>query len=187
MTQDFGDHSRILSLRFEEALVYAAQLHANQVRKGTEVPYIAHLLAVASIVLEHGGNEYEAIAALLHDAIEDQGLDATRQEIKRRFGDRVVEIVDGCTDSDVLPKPPWKCRKQKHIDHLRGASRSILLVSAAEKLHNARAILAGLSTTERIAVEPLQRTQKRTVWYYRALVRVYRQAGSHTALIDELT
>src|SRR5579859_6641638 len=93
-----------LTSRFEEALLFATQLHAEQRRKGSDVPYIAHLLAVASIVLENGGNEDEAIAGLLHDAIEDQGGIATREEIRRRFGDTVVEIVNGCTDADAIPK-----------------------------------------------------------------------------------
>src|SRR3989304_2165672 len=92
--------------RLSEALVFAAHLHARQTRKGTHIPYIAHLMAVAGLVLENGGDEDEAIAALLHDAVEDQGGAATRENITRRFGDRVVEIVDGCTDSDEVPKPP---------------------------------------------------------------------------------
>src|SRR5579863_10171673 len=132
----------LLTPRFEEALVCATQLHAEQTRKGTTIPYIAHLLAVTSIVLENGGNEDEAIAALLHDAIEDQGGAATREEIRRRFGNIVVTIGDGCTDAEVLPKPPWRARKEAYIAHLRHASSSVLLVSAADKLHNARTVLA---------------------------------------------
>src|SRR5437588_8327976 len=131
----------LLSTRFEEALVFATQLHREQTRKGTRIPYIAHLLGVTSIVLEHGGNEDEAIAALLHDAIEDQGGASTREEIRRQFGDRVVEIVDGCTDTDVMPKPPWRARKEAYLAHIIEATPSVRLVSAADKLHNARAIL----------------------------------------------
>ena len=179
-------HTRILSPRFEEALVYAAQLHADQLRKGTKVPHIAHLLGVASIVLEHGGNEDEAIAALLHDAVEDQGGDATRQQIRRRFGDEVTKIVDGCTDSDVLPKPPWKSRKRVHIAHLGGASRSILLVSAADKLDNARAIVADYRSLGEALWDRFTADKEGMLWYYRSLVGVYRQAGSNTALVDEL-
>src|SRR5256885_5529462 len=121
----------LLSARFEEALVFATQLHKEQVRKGTAIPYIAHLLGVTSIVLENGGNEDEAIAALLHDAIEDQGGAATREEIRRRFGDTVVAIVDGCTDAEVMPKPPWRGRKEAYIAHLCQASPSVRLISAA--------------------------------------------------------
>jgi GTP pyrophosphokinase len=144
------------------------------------------LLGVASIVLEHGGNEDEAIAALLHDAVEDQGLDATRQQILRRFGEEVTKIVDGCTDSDVLPKPPWKLRKQAHIAHLGGASRSILHVSAADKLHNARAILSDYRRLGEALWDRFTGSKEGTLWYYRSLVGVYRQAGSNTALVDEL-
>lgn len=130
-----------LSTRFDEALIFASRLHAKQVRKGSGIPYISHLLAVTALVLEHGGGEDEAIAALLHDAIEDQGGDATRQEIRRRFGEVVVEIVNGCTDTDSTPKPPWRERKEAYIAHLPTATSSILLVSAADKLHNVRSIL----------------------------------------------
>src|SRR5690242_18239338 len=118
-----------LSARFDEALVYASRLHAKQVRKGSGIPYIAHLLAVTALVLEHGGGEDEAIAALLHDAIEDQGGDATRQEIRHHFGEVVVEIVNGCSDTDRTPKPPWRDRKEAYIAHLHTATPSILLVS----------------------------------------------------------
>src|SRR5947199_8691848 len=132
----------VLTTRFEEALIYATRLHASQSRKGSTTPYIAHLLAVTALVLENGGNEDEAIAALLHDAIEDQGGASTREEIRRHFGDAVVAIVDGCTDTEVMPKPPWRGRKEAYIAHIRHASPSVRLVSAADKLHNARTILA---------------------------------------------
>src|SRR6266480_7081738 len=131
-----------LTSRFEEAITFATQLHAKQLRKGTTIPYIAHLLAVTALVLENGGSEDEAIAALLHDAIEDQGGAATREEIRRRFGNMVVAIVDGCTDAEVVPKPPWRGRKEAYISHLRQASPAVRLISAADKLHNARTILA---------------------------------------------
>src|SRR5262249_41201230 len=130
-----------LSSRFREALVFAAELHRDQVRKGTTVPYVAHLLGVAGIVLEHGADEDEAIAALLHDAVEDQGGPPTREAIRRRFGERVAAIVDGCTDADKTPPPPWRARKEACVAHVRHASPSVLLVSAADKLHNSRAIL----------------------------------------------
>src|SRR5215210_4366217 len=101
----------MLTSRFQDALVYAAQLHAQQVRKGTNIPYLAHLLGVCTLVLEYGGDEDAAIAALLHDAVEDQGGAATRAIIAARFGERVAHIVDGCTDTDQTPKPPWRARK----------------------------------------------------------------------------
>ena len=126
----------VLSARFAEAFLFANQLHGGQMRKGTAIPYIAHLLAVTSIVLENGGDEDEAIAALLHDAIEDQGGEPTRQEIRRRFGNTVVAIVDGCSDADEFPKPPWRARKEAYIDHLRVTTASVRLVAGADKLHN---------------------------------------------------
>jgi GTP pyrophosphokinase len=175
----------LLSTRFEEALVFATRLHREQVRKGTTIPYISHLLGVASIVLEHGGNEDEAIAALLHDAIEDQGGASTREEIRRRFGHTVVAIVDGCTDADVIPKPPWRMRKEAYIAHIAHATPSVRLVSAADKLHNARAIL----TDYRILGNALWRRfhggKEGTLWYYRALVNAFRATGT-TSLIEEL-
>ena len=132
-----------LSSRFDDALCWAHDLHRHQLRKGTPVPYIAHLLAVTAIVLEHCGSEDEAIAALLHDAVEDQGGPATRAEIQRRFGEHVAAIVDGCTDADTIPKPPWQQRKEAYLAHLVGeTSPSVRLVSSADKLHNVRSIIA---------------------------------------------
>src|SRR5688500_18605267 len=107
-----------LTTRFSEALVYAADSHRSQLRKGTAIPYVSHLLAVAAIVFEYGGDENDAIAALLHDAIEDAGGDSARQEIRRRFGAEVVAIVDSCTDAETIPKPPWEERKRAYIEHL---------------------------------------------------------------------
>jgi len=175
----------ILSSRFEEALLFATRLHSTQWRKGTGIPYIAHLLAVTSIVLENGGNEDEAIAALLHDAIEDQGGDATREEIRRRFGNDVVAIVDGCTDADVIPKPPWRARKESYIAHLRQAPPPVRLVSSADKLHNARALLADYRQLGDELWLRFQGGKGGTLWYYRAVVDVLSEGGSNP-LIEEL-
>ncbi|MBD2297915.1 HD domain-containing protein [Nostoc sp. FACHB-190] len=131
-----------LTSRFESALVYASRLHATQLRKGSNTPYISHLLSVAALVLEDGGDEDEAIAALLHDAIEDQGGEKTRAEIRQLFGDRVVNIVNGCTDAEVMPKPPWQQRKQAYIEKMRSASPEVRRVSQADKLHNIRSTIA---------------------------------------------
>jgi len=174
-----------LSTRFEEALVFATQLHAGQTRKGTTIPYISHLLAVTAIVLEHGGNEDEAIAALLHDSIEDQGGASTREEIRRRFGDRVVEIVDGCTDTDVMPKPPWRVRKEAYIAHISVASAPVRLVSAADKLHNARAVLEDYRIVGEALWKRFNGGKEGTLWYYRAAVDALRKTGA-TPLIEEL-
>lgn len=175
----------MLSKRFNDALTFAADLHATQTRKGSGVPYIAHLLGVASIALEYGANEDEAISALLHDAIEDQGGAATRDEILRRFGPTVCAIVEGCTDSDTAPKPPWRQRKEAYIAHLPTASGSVILVSSADKLHNARSILQDY----RILGDPLwdrfKGGKQGTLWYYRALVEAFKKISS-SPLIDEL-
>jgi len=133
--------SYFLTSRFENALVYAAQLHARQVRKRSNVPYIAHLLGVTSLVLEDGGQEDEAIAALLHDAVEDQGGIETLKEIQQKFGLEVADIVIGVTDAISDPKPPWRERKEAYIASIRTASPAVLRVSLADKVYNARATL----------------------------------------------
>ncbi len=175
----------MLSERFTQALIYATQLHAKQVRKGSGVPYIAHLLGVASIALEHGANEDEAIAALLHDAIEDQGGAATREEIRHRFGDNVTAIVDGCTDADSTPKPPWRQRKEAYIAHIPTASPSVQLVSVADKLYNAQSILKDYRVVGELLWERFVAGKEGTLWYYRALVDTFKKIGS-TALVEEL-
>ncbi len=174
-----------LSARFDEALGYARRLHAAQVCKGTAIPYIAHLLAVTAIVLEHGGEEDEAIAALLHDAVEDQGGSATRTEIRRRFGEHVAAIVDGCTDAETIPKPPWRARKEAYVAHIAHASPSVRLVSGADKLHNARAILADYRQHGDELWARFTGGRDGTLWYYRALADAFRAVGS-TPLIEEL-
>ncbi|MBD2344796.1 HD domain-containing protein [Anabaena subtropica] len=175
----------MLSERFTQALTYAIQLHAHQVRKGSGVPYVAHLLGVASIALEYGANEDEAIAALLHDAVEDQGGAATREEILCRFGETVTAIVDGCTDADTTPKPPWKQRKEAYIEHISTASPSVLLVSAADKLHNSRSILQDYRLLGESLWERFQGGKTGTLWYYRALVDAYGKIGT-MAIFEEL-
>jgi (p)ppGpp synthase/HD superfamily hydrolase len=163
-----------LSARFEEALAYAAHLHAGQTRKGTEIPYIGHLLGVTSIVLQNGGDEEQAIAALLHDAAEDQGGRDTLVQIRGRFGDRVADIVAGCTDAWTTPKPPWRARKEAYIGHLAHASQAELLVSAADKLHNARTILNDYRVVGEAVWERFTGRKKGTLWYYHALVEALR-------------
>ncbi|MBF2002332.1 MAG: bifunctional (p)ppGpp synthetase/guanosine-3',5'-bis(diphosphate) 3'-pyrophosphohydrolase [Synechococcales cyanobacterium M58_A2018_015] len=179
----------MLSDRFTEALQYATELHATQVRKGSGVPYIAHLLGVTSLALEYGATEAEAIAALLHDAVEDQGGAATRAAIRQRFGDTVIAIVDGCTDAETTPKPPWRERKQQFLDSLPTASASVRLVSACDKLHNARAILQDYRRLGDTIWERFKGGKEGTLWYYRSLVRVFREIESTPVLellIDEL-
>lgn len=175
----------MLSVRFTEAFTFATQLHVSQTRKGGEVPYIAHLLGVASIALEYGASEDEAIAALLHDAIEDQGGVTTREEIRRRFGETVTAIVDGCTDSDTTPKPPWRQRKEAYLAHLPTASASVRLVSASDKLYNAWSILKDYRLLGEAVWERFKGGKDGTLWYYRALVEAFRSAEV-TPLIEEL-
>jgi GTP pyrophosphokinase len=188
VTQEFVP----LSSRFSEALRGAAGLHANQVRKGTTIPYIAHLLGVTSIALHYGADEDEAIAALLHDAIEDArpdlGADWVRRWIRFQFGDGVLSIVEGCTDADVTPKPPWRERKVAYIDRVSNDSASIVLVSAADKLHNASAILSdyqeiGDGLWERFNSDA---GKAGVVGYYRGLVTAYKSTGHHPNLVREL-
>ncbi len=177
----------LLTARFSEALTYAAELHNTQTRKGTTIPYVSHLMAVASLVLEHGGTEDEAIAALLHDAIEDQGGDATRTEIRSRFGDAVTAIVDACTDADVMPKPPWRERKEAYVAHVREADHSSCLVSAADKLHNARAILLDYRDIGEELWKRFNGGRDGTLWYYRALVSAFQENAAHSVrLVGEL-
>ena len=134
-----------LSDRFEAALVAAHGIHRLQSRKGTQVPYVAHILGVASLVLEYGGNEAQAVAALLHDAIEDapeeMGPEWVRRTIRFEFGADVLAIVEHCTDTDVTPKPPWLERKKAYVARVATTPPDALLVSAADKLHNVRALV----------------------------------------------
>jgi (p)ppGpp synthase/HD superfamily hydrolase len=175
-----------LTEKFETALVYATRLHANQTRKISGVPYVAHLLSVAALVLEAGGTEEETIAGLLHDAIEDQGGSQTREEIRQIFGDEVVAIIDGCTESDIYPKPPWQERKQKYLENLRHASASVRRVSLADKLHNARSLLAdcrqngdsaSAAKGDRIWSE-FKAGKAGTLWFYWELLKVYQATGT---------
>ncbi len=171
--------------RFEEALLYAARLHRDQTRKGTGTPYVTHLLAVAAIVGENGGTEDETIAALLHDAPEDRGGKERLEEIRARFGDGVAGIVDGCTDTYEDPKPEWRPRKEAYVAHVAEASPSVRLVSAADKLHNARSILADLRAVDDELWGRFTGGKEGTLWYYRALVEAYAGAGPNP-VVEEL-
>ncbi|NET05941.1 MAG: bifunctional (p)ppGpp synthetase/guanosine-3',5'-bis(diphosphate) 3'-pyrophosphohydrolase [Symploca sp. SIO2B6] len=174
-----------LTARFEQALVYTTRLHAQQIRKVSGVPYISHLLAVTALVLEAGGSEDEAIAALLHDAIEDQGGATTREEIRQRFGEKVVAIIDGCTESDTIPKPPWRERKLRYLQQLIYASPFVRLVSLADKLHNARSLLAQWQDRGDEIWNKFNGGKEGTLWFYQNLVQVYRSNGSNF-MLEEL-
>jgi (p)ppGpp synthase/HD superfamily hydrolase len=174
-----------LGPRFERALLFATRKHAGQHRKGTTVPYVAHLLSVAGLVLEAGGDEDLAIAALLHDVVEDCGGAPMLREIRRRFGQRVAHVVDGCTDTDLDPKPPWRQRKENYILHLRTADADTRLVSAADKLHNVRSIVATYREIGDRVWERFHGKRDGTLWYYRTLLDEFQRKKS-SPLIREL-
>ena len=174
-----------LGARFNEAFLFAAEKHASQTRKKTDVPYISHLMSVASLVLEAGGGEDEGVAALLHDVVEDCGGHPVLEEIRQRFGERVANIVEGCTDAYTIPKPPWKQRKLDYLEVLRRADEDIRLVSAADKLHNVRSILADYRREGDSVWERFSGRRDGTLWYYRAVLDVLRQ-GNANRLVDEL-
>jgi GTP pyrophosphokinase len=175
------------SPRFLDALRYAATLHAAQVRKATSIPYVAHLLSVAGIAIEHGADEDEAIAALLHDAPEDCGGLPVLAEIRKRFGERVEQIVAACSDTFETPKPPWVERKVQYIAHVRAASPSVRLVSMSDKLHNARAILADYRELGDAVFSRFKRGESHSVlWYYRRLADEFSAADSSSRLAQEL-
>ncbi len=167
----------LLGKRFHRALVYASQVHATQLRKGTTRPYVAHLLGVTAIVLSHGGNEDDAIAALLHDAVEDQGGKPQLQQIRKMFGPRVAEIVEGCTDADTIPKPPWRERKEKYIQHLRSADSSVRLISAADKIYNAQETLTDARELGDQIWKRFHATKEETLWYYREIEKILKLRG----------
>jgi (p)ppGpp synthase/HD superfamily hydrolase len=177
-----------LGKRFDRALAYAARMHREQARKASPVPYLAHLLGVASLVLEYGGDQNQAIAALLHDTVEDCPGDQARQ-IKRRFGKDVLAMVRACSDSDAGggEKAPWRGRKQDYIDHLGGlpAGHRALLVSACDKLHNARSIRADLRQVGLPLWDRFSAPAPDQLWYYRSLVDGFaRNLGG--PVVDEL-
>jgi (p)ppGpp synthase/HD superfamily hydrolase len=162
-----------LGPRFLRAFQFAAQKHQGQVRKASSIPYIAHLMGVASLVLEAGGDEDLAIAALLHDVVEDCGGAPVLKEVGRRFGKRVAHVVDGCTDADTYPKPPWRERKENYISHLKKADADTRLVSAADKLNNVRSILSDYRVIGESVWSRFNGGREGTLWYYRTLRDVF--------------
>ena len=163
----------MLTERFDEAFHYAHRLHRTQTRKGTPIPYISHLMTVAALVVEHGGNEDQAIAGLLHDAAEDQGGEETLGHIRKTFGDPVAAIVSDCTDSWTEPKPEWRPRKEAYLAILPGKPAQSLLVSLADKTHNAEAILFDYRVLGDQLWERFNGGAAGTRWYYSALAEVF--------------
>ncbi len=177
-----------LSIRFDHALLFAAQVHREQERKKSGIPYISHLLGVAAIVLDYGGDEDMGIAALLHDAAEDHGGKAMLQVIEQMFGPRVAQIVDGCTDSygdEGKRKPKWYPRKLRYMRRVRHEDAETRFVSAADKLYNARAVLRDVRQSGDSAFAPFSAPKAKVLWYYRSLVREFR-AGGVTHLLKPL-
>ena len=175
----------VLTPRFDEAVRYARDIHADQLRKGGSVPYIAHLLGVASIVLDDGGSEDEAVAALLHDAAEDCGGRPRLEEIRSKFGGSVAQIVEDCTDSWESPKKPWAERKRAYAQHARTLPPSSLRVSVADKVHNTYALLRDLRNDGESVWGRFNAGPDDVIAYYQSLVRSYREAGGGK-LVDEL-
>ena len=190
------DHvrERTLSAKFTEALIFSIEIHGRQRRKGSGIPFMAHLLGVTAIVLEDGGDEEQGIAALLHDAVEDHPRHGqTQREILDRFGPRVHHIVMGCTEPDPHAlergvKGPWENRKRDYIEHLRGADADVLLVAAADKLYNARSILNDMRNVGEEIWKRFSVPREKTLWYYREVTRALQEAGprSPARLVREL-
>ncbi len=174
-----------LSPRFDQALQYATLIHAGQTRKGAGVPYLAHLLGVASLALEYGADEEQAIAALLHDAAEDAGGQGRLDDIAARFGAGVAEIVAGCTDTMQVPKPPWRERKEKYLLHLHQAPARVRLVSAADKLYTARSLRHHYRAHGEQIWSRFAGGREGSLWYYRAVTEAFRRGGSNE-LVEEL-
>jgi (p)ppGpp synthase/HD superfamily hydrolase len=174
--------------RFHEAVDYAAEAHQHQRRKGTQIPYLSHVLGVASLAMEFGGDEDQAIAALLHDVLEDCGAEH-EAPIRQRFGDRVGDMVVACTDGTPDAsgrKADWKTRKSAYLEHLEHATPDTLLVSACDKLHNARAIAADVATGQDV-FSRFKAGRDQTLWYYRALAEVFgRRLGARAGVVVEL-
>lgn len=163
----------VLGDRFTDAFAYAVHLHARQARKGTAISYLTHLMTVCSLVLEDGGDEDQAVAALLHDGPEDQGGQPVLDEIRRRFGDEVATLVDGLTDTLKSPKPDWEPRKRTYLARLEDEPRAVLRVSLADKLHNLRSIAVDHAVRGESLWDRFNAGQKQQEWYFRALLDIF--------------
>jgi (p)ppGpp synthase/HD superfamily hydrolase len=172
-----SEAGRALGGRFYRALVYAAAVHDGHFRKRTRIPYVSHLLIVTGLVLEHGGNEDEAIAALLHDAVEDRGGDPRLREIRAQFGDVVADIVLACSDTTDDPKPPWRARKENYLRHLELAPESVRLVSAADKLANVRSVIQDYRAIGELLWDRFSAPKNDQLWYYRRLADAFSRLG----------
>lgn len=175
-----------LSRRFEDALEFANQVHAEQKRKDSGAPYFAHVIGVAALVLEDGGSEEEAIAALLHDTAEDQGGQAMLEEVAERFGEKISRIVAECSDTLVSPKPPWQARKEAHIQALHSAQPETIRIMLADKVYNSRNLLRGLLERGEMVWENFKGGRDGTIWYFKQMYAVFsRTRPSSNYLMDE--
>lgn len=163
----------MLTNRFDTALAYASEAHRGQMRKGSNIPYVSHLLGVASIAIEFGADEDQSIAALLHDAVEDQGGLERLEDIRTRFGDRVAKIVMDCTDALVVPKPAWRTRQEQYLASLAHKDQDSLLVSLADKTHNAEAIAADRAQIGDAIWDRFTGGKDGSIWYYRELAAAF--------------
>jgi (p)ppGpp synthase/HD superfamily hydrolase len=189
LSKNKGQTHMLLSPRFEQALQYACIIHAGQIRKGAGIPYISHLMAVTSIALEHGANEDEAIAALLHDAAEDAGGRKRVNDIRVRFGDTVADLVVSCTDTMMERKPEWRSRKEAYVASIYHKTPSELLITASDKLHNSQSILRDYRELGDEVWERFSSKKEGTLWYYRALANAFLAAPNNTrckALVEEI-
>ena len=178
-----------LTNRFFAAIAYASDAHKEQVRKSTDIAYISHPFGVASLVIEAGGDEDQAIAGLLHDVAEDCGGEQRLTEIAEKFGDRVAHIVRGCSDSLVVEedkKAPWRDRKEAHIEHLRSSNSDVLLVTAADKTHNARAISTDIQSIGNKVWDRFNSDQEQILWYYKSVYQVLSDGGVTSTLLNPL-
>jgi (p)ppGpp synthase/HD superfamily hydrolase len=177
-------HPRLTD-RFTQALTYATHLHTHQLRKGSTITYISHLLSVAALVLEDGGDEDSAIAALLHDAIEDQGGLPTRIQIHQQFGDYVTQLIDACTESDTYPKPSWKQRKLQYLQQLQHIPDDAIRITLADKLHNARSILRDLQISPEQTWQKFNAPPADILWFYQSCLTIL-QKRSQSPMVKEL-
>ncbi len=167
------------SARLDDAFTLARQLHDTQTRKGSSVPYLSHLLAVAGIVSEHGGDEDQVIAALLHDSVEDQGGSALLEKLRGQFGDRVATLIEACTDAFDKPKPPWKERKLGYLSRIPQAPREARLIIAADKIHNLRSMIADYEIVGEKLWDRFTASREETLWYYRSVYDAIRRDWDH--------
>jgi len=178
-----------MTSRLTDAFSFAFDAHREQTKKGSAVPYISHLLEVSGLVLTYGGNEDEAIAALLHDTVEDHPDLVSFQSIGKRFGSKVAQIVESCSDSTTIPKPPWKPRKERYIEHLRGANESVLMVAAADKLSNVRAVIKDYRQIGDGVWKRFNAGKSDQLWYYRTVTEALTEAagtGRAHVLVQDL-